>query len=187
MKRREFVVGILRGTGAAAISFTPLPVWAQQRVYLTEEQALKLVFPKADRILAEDKELSEAQAVAIEQRLRYRLASRRQRVYRAESSGQTTGYAMIVNEVGKEQFITFIVGINPDFKVRRVALMVFRESRGGEVQDTRFANQFKGKSDKDPIAIGVDVIGITGATLSSRAFCRGVKKALLICETLYKS
>jgi thiamine biosynthesis lipoprotein len=187
MKRRTFVTGVIRTAAAAAITVVQVPAWAQQRVYLTEQQALKLVFPKADRVVKDDKELTPADASAIEKRLGYRLSSRSQRVYRAEIGGQTDGYAMIVEEIGKEQFITFVVGINPDFKVRRVALMVFRESRGAEVEDVRFTNQFRGKSGKDAIVIGVDVIGITGATLSSRAFCRGVKKAILICEAFYKS
>jgi Na+-translocating ferredoxin:NAD+ oxidoreductase RnfG subunit len=92
---------------------------------------------------------------------------------------------MILDEIGKDMPITFVVGVTPDFRIRRVALMVFRESRGAEVEDTRFTNQFRGKSARVRLAVGGDIVGVTGATLSSRAFCRGAKKALAICQAVY--
>jgi hypothetical protein len=159
---------------------------AQQRVYLSEQQALKLVFPHSEQVLIEDHDLTPEQERSIALSLRYRLASRTQRVWRSITAGRTDGYAMILNEIGKEQYITFITGITPEFRVLRVALMVFRENRGGEVEDARFTNQFRGKNSSDRLMVGADINGVTGATLSSQAFCRGTKKALAICETLYR-
>ena len=63
--------------------------------------------------------------------------------------------------------------------------MVFRETRGWEVQDARFSNQFNGKTSKDRLLVGSDIVGITGATLSAQAFCRGTKKAIALCEIVY--
>jgi Na+-translocating ferredoxin:NAD+ oxidoreductase RnfG subunit len=162
------------------------PLLGQQRVYLTEQQALKLIFPHSEQVLEEDHDLTPEQERTVALALRYRLASRTQRVWRGVTAGRTDGYAMILNEIGKEQYITFVVGITPEFRVLRVALMVFRENRGGEVEDARFTNQFRGKASSDRLMIGADINGITGATLSSQAFCRGTKKALVICETLYR-
>jgi Na+-translocating ferredoxin:NAD+ oxidoreductase RnfG subunit len=181
--RRQFVVRILQGSGTWAAA--SLPVFAQQRVYLTEEQALHLVFPASEHVLKEEKILTAAQQADIERRLRARLDGPSQRVYRGETGGRADGYGMIVDEIGRDQAITFIVGIGPDLKVKKVALMVFRETRGWEVQDARFTNQFRGRTARDPLQVGADIIGISGATLSSRAFCRGTRKALLICEALY--
>lgn len=183
MIRRRFVTRLIQGGGAAFLSDQ---LWAQQRLYLNEQQALKLVFPHSEQILAEDHDLTPEQEHTIALALRYRLASRTQRVWRGVAVGRTDGYAMILNEIGKEQYITFIVGITPEFRVLRVALMVFRESRGWEVEDARFANQFRGKTSSDRLVVGADINGITGATLSSQALCRGTKKALVICETLYR-
>jgi thiamine biosynthesis lipoprotein len=185
--RRHFLTRLIRDTGAAAIWLREAsPAFGQQRVYLSEQQALKLVFPQSEQILTEDHELSSDEERSIAIALRYRLTDRRQRVWRGVTGGRTDGYAMIVNEIGKEQYLTFIVGITPEFRVLRVALMVFRESRGWEVEDPRFTNQFKGKKPSDRLTVGADINGITGATLSSQAFSRGTKKALVICETLYK-
>ncbi|PYP87788.1 MAG: FMN-binding protein [Blastocatellia bacterium AA13] len=185
MKRREFITRVLIGAGSVGITPLTLPAFAQERRYLTEEQALRLVFNGFNNVVKEQKELSESQLDSAQKRLGSR-PLRSQTVYRRSNAGATDGYAMIVNEIGKEQYITFIVGITNDFKVNRVALMVFRESRGAEVEDSRFTNQFRGKTSRDRLLIGADIVGITGATLSSRAFCRGAKRALVICELLYR-
>ncbi|MBI4851922.1 MAG: FMN-binding protein [Acidobacteria bacterium] len=184
MKRREFITKTILGAGAITLASSPLAVWAQEKTYLTSEQALKLIFPKSEKISIEQKQLSDEQIKKVANILKTQV-NKEQVFFHATTVGATDGYAMIVNEIGKDQYITFIVGLNPDFKVSRVALMVFRETRGWEVQDARFCNQFKNKSSKDRLLIGADIVGITGATLSARAFCRGTKKALVLCETVY--
>jgi len=186
VKRRTFITQLIASAGTAALAGRTTTVFAQNRLYLTEEQALHLIFPKSEKVLKETQVLSDDRLQTVEKGLRLRLSSRTVTVYRGESSGETEGYAMIVNELGKDQFITFIVGIRPDFRVQRVAMMVFRESRGWEVDDPRFTDQFHDKSAKDRLLLSSDIEGVTGATLSSRAFCRGTKKALLICEAIYK-
>ncbi len=184
MKRRTFISSVVAGVGAVAVAGVPL--YAQERKYLNQDQALKLVFPKSERIVAEDHQLNDVQATAVQQALRVQLSKRNFTIHRGITGGGTDGYALIADEIGKDQFITFIVGITPDFRVQRVALMVFRESRGWEVEDARFTNQFRGKTSRDRLLVSADITGITGATLSSRAFCRGTKKALVLCETFYK-
>jgi Na+-translocating ferredoxin:NAD+ oxidoreductase RnfG subunit len=142
--------------------------------------------PSSAKVVKEERDLTDEQLHAVEKTLGTRLQSRAQVIYCGETNSATDGYAMIANEIGKEQFITFVVGITKEFKVQRVALMVFRESRGWEVEDPRFTGQFRGKTSRDRLLVGADIIGITGATLSARAFSRGTKKALAICEALYK-
>jgi FAD:protein FMN transferase len=186
VKRRTFITQLITSAGSAALGGRVSFVWAQNRLYLTEEQALRLTFPKSERVLKETHVLSDDELEVVEKRLRFRLSDRSFTFYRGESSSGTDGYATIANEIGKDQFITFIVGIRPDFKVQRVALMVFRESRGWEVDDPRFTDQFRGKSVKDRLVVSSDIEAVTGATLSSRAFCRGTKKALVICEAIYR-
>ncbi|MBX7221345.1 MAG: FMN-binding protein [Blastocatellia bacterium] len=187
MNRRIFLKQVAIGTGTVLTGGSGISVFAQERKYLTAEQALKLIFPRSEKINREDKVLSETQAQAVERALQLRLSSHSFTFFRGETGGQTDGYAMIANEIGKEQYITFIVGISREFKLSRVALMVFRETRGWEVEDARFTDQFRNKSSRDRLLVGSDIVGITGATLSSRAFCRGAKKALLVCEACYRS
>lgn len=187
MKRRVFITKLIEGAGVAtALASTPLVTWCQEKVYLTTDKALKLIFPTSEKVLLEHKELNDAQIKKVTSFLRAQI-SKEQVFFRATTADQVDGYAMVANEIGKDQYITFIVALTPQFKVSQVALMVFRETRGWEVQDVRFSNQFKNKTSKDRLLIGSDIVGITGATLSARAFCRGTKKALVLCETVYGS
>lgn len=178
VKRRSFVTHLT--VGVIALGVGASPSFGQAHRYLTDEQALRLVFPNGE-IIRDENNMTDAQLARAEQTLRLRLSSRRQIVYRGYG-----GYAMFLNEIGKDQPITMIVGVSEEFRVIRIALVVFRESRGWEVEDERFCRQFRGKSIGDRLAIGSDIVGVTGATLSSRAFCRGARKALAICEAIYR-
>src|SRR5262249_11514236 len=75
--------------------------------------------------------------------------------------------------------------ISPEGKVTEVVIMEFRENRGWEVREKRFLNQFRGKSVRNAIRVDEDIINYTGATLSSKAVARGVKKALLLLGAFY--
>ena len=95
------------------------------------------------------------------------------------------GYAIVGDEIGLYKPITFLVKISEARRVESVQVMVYRESRGGEVRRQRFLRQYKGKGGKSPIRINRDVIGVTGATLSVRALNAGVKKALAVVQAAY--
>ena len=179
MKRRTFITQFT--VGVAALGAGAVPGFGQVRRSMSDEAALRLIFPDG-RFSREDHTLDDSQTARVQQAIRLRLSSRNQTVF----CGDSGGYAMILNEVGKDQPITFVVGITSGFRIGRIALVVFRETRGWEVEDARFCRQFQGKSINDRISIGGDIVGVTGATLSSRAFCRGARKALAICEALYR-
>ena len=95
-------------------------------------------------------------------------------------------YAALTEEVGKYRPITFMVGVGTDLSIQEVAVLVYRESRGGEVRRTRFLRQYRGKDGEDPIRIDRDIINITGATLSVRALNYGVRKTLALTELIYR-
>src|SRR5262245_5241543 len=56
---------------------------------------------------------------------------------------KTIGYAVVVDEIGKVNPFTLIVSATPEFKVRDVGVMVYRETRGGEITQKRFLAQYK--------------------------------------------
>lgn len=85
--------------------------------------------------------------------------------------------AWILEEIGKEQPITVGVLVQQD-KIELMRVLIFRESRGGEVRHPFFTDQFKGLglSQSDQLDRGVD--GISGATLSVRALTKLARLAL---------
>src|SRR5262249_11367822 len=103
----------------------------------------------------------------------------------AERDQKPLGYALVMNEVGKSEPITFMVAVTPEHRVLDVLVMVFRENRGAEVRETRFLRQFKGKQAKDALAVNGDIVNYSGATLSSKAIARGVKRALALVKHFY--
>ena len=154
-------------------------------VYLTEEEALKILFPKAQKIQAEELRLTPDQKVQIQDRIGWKFPEESFRAFKAETDGTADGYAVIQETIGKHRPITYIVGITPQGKVFDVEIMVYRESKGSEVRRKRFNAQYEGKTSQDPISINKDIINITGATMSVRSVSAGVKRALVLVDEFY--
>jgi thiamine biosynthesis lipoprotein len=164
---------------------TEAAAWGDGSVLLTKGQALRVVFPRCERTLEVRRMLEHGEKRRLERALHRTLEERGFLVYLGLRAGELDGFAVITNEIGKTEPITFIVGANRDGSVRRAAVMVYRESHGGEVQARRFLSQFEGKSTRDPIELHRDVINVSGATLSAAALCNGTRKSLEVLEELF--
>jgi len=154
-------------------------------IYLTEEEALKILFPKAQKIQAEELRLTPDQKLQIQDRIGWKFPEESFRAFKAETDGTAEGYAVIQETIGKHRPITYIVGITPQGKVFDVEIMVYRESKGSEVRRKRFNAQYEGKTAQDSISINKDIINITGATMSVRSVSAGVKRALVLVDEFY--
>ena len=138
------------------------------------------------RTADEQRTLSAPQRARLEQQLGRRLEGDEFAVTRVyDAAGALRGYAVVTEEVGKYRPITFMVGATPEFAVRDVAVMIYRESRGGDVKRRRFLNQYRGKSGRDPIDVNRDIINISGATISVRSMNAGVKRVLAALAMVY--
>jgi hypothetical protein len=154
-------------------------------VYLSVEQALRLVFPTSERIVPHEVRLTEAQAARVGALADHPLREESFTVYAGLTQGRLDGYAVVTEEIGKFHAITFLVAVTPAGQVKRVDVLVYRESRGGEVRHRRFLRQFEGKGVRDPIRLNRDLLNIAGATLSVRAMSRGVRKVLGVIREAY--
>ena len=88
------------------------------------------------------------------------------------------GYFVVERVVGKHEFITVAIGINPNGTLKQIEIMDYRESYGHEVRDPSWRAQFVGKSASSPLQLGADIKNISGATLSSKHVTDGVKRVL---------
>ena len=193
--RRFFVILILLSLSLLSVLFISNTVKAQTetepadnfqlQAYLTEEQALSLVFPECDEILTDEFVMSPEEKSSLEKLLSRRSYEDGFRVYIGKKKGILQGYAIITEEIGKFHPFTFVVGVGTDGKISNVAVLVYRESRGGEIAKKRFLYQFMGKSFKNPIRINKDIINITGATMSVQCMCAGVRKVLGVINEYY--
>jgi Na+-translocating ferredoxin:NAD+ oxidoreductase RnfG subunit len=176
---------------AIAAVFAAAPSRADQdatTVYLTLDQAPKSLFPGAQ---IERKDVTSTHE--FKEKIRSKLGRIKPTVWEgtyvtftASQDNQTVGYAVVVDEIGKVNPFTLIVATTPEFRVRDVAVMVYRETRGGEITQKRFMAQYKKKGSGDPILLDRDIVGISGATLSVIGANRAVHKALAVLELVYR-
>lgn len=156
------------------------------QVYLSPEEGRAKIFPKAVRFERAQHFLQPAAKAELVAELGRTFAEDSLVVDLAYGKGgELLGYAIVSEEVGKFRPITFIVGIDLHFAVSGAAVLVYRESRGGQVRQPRFLRQYVGKDLGDPIRINRDIVNISGATLSVRSLNFGVRKVLALADYFY--
>src|SRR5438270_8598217 len=123
------VSGAAKMSAVALVAFVLLASAAAETL-LTQEQALKVVFPKSESVQPESKVLTTEQRAELENNTGLRFPEADYPTFVAKTKGVVDGYAVILSEIGKHENITFIVGVSPKGKVLEVAVMEYRESRG---------------------------------------------------------
>ena len=159
---------------------------AGEQVLLSPAQALREIFPRATGYLQRDFRPTAQERSALAQQLGRPLDETAFPVlalYDAER--RLLGYAAVTEERGRYRPITFMVGVRPDGAVQDVAVMVYRETRGGEVRQRRFLAQYRGKTVRSPIATNRDIINVSGATISVRSMNAGVRKVLAVVQAAF--
>jgi len=124
--------------------------------YMSVAQAQKAAFPSATQFV-------EVQAG---------------RVWKAQAGGNVIGLFVFDRVIGKHLYIDYTVALDPGGRVRRVDILQYRESYGGEVRQASWLAQFVGKTAASPLQVDGDIRNISGATLSSHHVTEGVKRIL---------
>jgi Na+-translocating ferredoxin:NAD+ oxidoreductase RnfG subunit len=156
------------------------------KVYFTLEEALAKVFDKPDSTWSEVWEPTEAEISELENQLGWRVPPVAVEFHRAQDGEKDLGWAVVTEEKGRFKPITFMVQVAPDGRVQMVLVMVYRESRGEGVKRQRFLKQFRKKDTGDHLRLNRDIVGVSGATLSSRAITAGVKRVLAQVQMRYQ-
>lgn len=152
-----------------------------QGTYWSRADLLRSFFPTCERVTYARLELTPAQQKSVALRLG-NPAPERFTVFYGVSKGKIAGYAVLDEERGQHEPISFGVLVDPQGHAARVEVMVYRESYGEEVRQERFREQFAGKDGRDPVRVGQDIQAIAGATISSRALAVGTKRALVLLD-----
>lgn len=154
-------------------------------VLMSEDEALKLLFPKCDKIMKDTFVLTTQEIVGLQSKLNRRIFEESFEVFVGMKGDKIEGYTAMSEEIGKFHPFTYAVCTDTKGKIKNTAILIYRESRGGEISHKRFLYQYKGKSLKNPIKINKDIINITGATMSVRMMCSGVRKVLGVIDEFY--
>ncbi|WP_338357878.1 RnfABCDGE type electron transport complex subunit G [Yeosuana marina] len=135
--------------------------------------ALKLVLPAFDNNPVEDIKMVTSDKV-----------SDSVEIYPAYSKNEFVGAAVIGStEKGFSGLVKLMVGFKPNGDIENVVVLEQKETPGlgTKMTEDKFLNQFKGINISDfKLAVkkdGGDVDALTGATISSRAFCDATQMA----------
>ena len=167
---------------AAIMLMTPA---AHATQYMTIADAQRQAFPNATSFVAAHIAFQASDIAAIQQRTGQPPRSRGEQVWKAVAGNQVIGYVYLDYVIGKHLVIDYSVAVEPGGRVRRVDILEYRESYGGEVRGASWLQQFVGKTGANQIELEKDIRNISGATLSSRHIAEGVKKVLAIHDVRF--
>ena len=175
----EMHVGTGLGLGASAIIGVsagvglPAPVIAAD--YLSIEAAQKVVCPEADAFKEIVVALSATQQQAVMALAGPQPNRGHLRIWQALRAGAVVGYVFIDEVIGRQDLITYALGIDPQGRLRPVEILSYRESHGGEIRNRAWREQFGGRSGLQQLRFRRDIKNIAGATLSSEHITQGVR------------
>ncbi|MBH0179160.1 MAG: FMN-binding protein [Nitrospira sp.] len=153
--------------------------------FMSEEEGVKIMLPKSERIRKDVIKLSPEKKAQIEERIGWKFPEQSFEVYIGETGTEVDGYALVQNTIGKHKPMTYMVGVDSKGHVSDIELLIFRESRGSEIRQKRFNAQYEGKTVLDPVRINKDIINISGATMSVRSMSAGIKRVLVLVDEFY--
>ena len=168
---------------------------------LTQEQAVKQIFPDVDEVKTETKTLTPQEISSLKSKLGGNLFHFTESSSKEQIKNETTytilygiknkntvRVAIIDEQPGKWGPVEFILAIDTaTAKINNLAVMAYKEQRGRPIARVNFLKQFFGKGSADPVAIRKDIRAISGATVSSDCACFAVKKAIAMYETVLKN
>jgi len=166
----------------AGIAMISAPIIAQAKIYISAEQAQKVLFPhkqfsKAPILITED--LQE----------KMRSVSSVRHPFQGDLIWKTSdgGWFIIDEVVSKHEMITYAVGISASGKIIGIEILEYVESYGYEVAQAEWRKQFIGKNIHDPIKLNQDIQNIGGATLSCKHITDGVKRVTVLYDLALKN
>jgi len=145
---------------------------------------LSSFFPHSEKVTFRSFDLTPAQRAHISHRLGYTLPKTHYTIFVASTGGRIDGFAVIDEEKGEHEPITFATRLSSRGVVEAMEIMVYREPRGEEVRDPRFRKQFQGKTCQDPLRLNQDIDAVSGATISSASLTVGVRRAAILVDEL---
>lgn len=151
------------------------------KVYMTRDEALKLAFPRADRVEKKTVFLTEEEARKIESISKTGLDSKLYIVYVGKEGGETLGYAVIDTHLLRTVTETIMVLIKPDGTLRQVEILAFFEPPDYMPPDS-WMGLFRGKKLAPSLQVGRAIPNITGATITSNSMASSVRRIMAVFQ-----
>ena len=157
------------------------PIVAQAKIYISIEQAQKILFPnktltKTPIIITDDLQEKMRTASSI------RHPFQGERIWKSSD-----GAWLIIDEVvGKHEMITYGLGIDHFGNVKEVQILQYNESYGHQIRELSWRKQFIDKNSIHKIRLNEDIENISGATLSCKHVTDGIRRLMALHSLLLK-
>ncbi len=156
------------------------------KVFLTQEEALKLAFPgaKVERRTAflTEAQQKEAKKLSGDDELPPALAS----YYVATKDGRPAGIAYFDTHVVRTMPESIMVVVDPSGAIARIEVLSFSEPED-YLPRAHWYEQFQGKPLDDELSMKRGIRAVTGATLTARATTEAARRALALHRVLQQS
>lgn len=158
------------------------PIVCHSAVYLSTEQAQKLIFPNAtfQKITVH---LTPEQQNALDKASNVSYPIKTDQIYKTNDGG----WFIVDQALGKHEMITYAVGINADGSIKQVEILQYNESYGEQVRGAAWRQQFVGKTLSSPLSLNKDIRNLSGATLSSKHLTDSIRRVLQFHALVLKS
>ena len=182
MNRRHW----LRQSGSWALGAGTLGLSsAWSAVFMEAEQAMRLLMPDADQYMTVTMALTQAQMDQMSTQIGRKMPIHfSPKVWACMREGQRIGWFMTDRVIGKYDLIDFAVAFDGQGRNAGLEILAYRESHGGEIRQTAWRQQFKGRIGPGGLRFGTDIRNISGATLSCQHVTEGVQRLSALTRLL---
>jgi hypothetical protein len=143
--------------------------------YLSVDAAQRVIYPQADSFQEVLLPLTADQQQALAARAGAQPQRGTIRIWSAMQGGTLLGHVFVDEVIGRQNLITYAIGIDATGALRHLEILAYRESHGGEIRNSAWRAQFDRHSDLEHLRFRTDVKNIAGATLSSEHVTQGVR------------
>jgi Na+-translocating ferredoxin:NAD+ oxidoreductase RnfG subunit len=188
MGTRKQSVGRLPFVGAAgvlALATAPVQVVIAAD-YMSVDDAQRAAFPQADHFVEVVLALDAEQRAKVISLAGLQPPHRSLRVWKAMKDEVLVGHVLVDEVVGRQDMITYAIGIDPTGKLGTLEVLSYRESHGGEIRSAAWRRQFDGRQGMEQIRFNADIKNIAGATLSCEHVTQGVHWLVALWQVMLR-
>jgi FMN-binding domain len=151
--------------------------------YLSVDAAQKAIFPQADAFQEVLLPRTPEQIQALLERAGPQPPHGSLRIWNATRGGVLLGHVFVDEVIGRQNLITYALGIDTGGALRSLEILAYRESHGGEIRNAAWRGQFTHRVALEQLRFRTDIKNISGATLSSEHVTQGVRWLLALWQS----
>jgi len=190
--KKKFILYNLQNLGALLIMkqlllylliFLALPLSA--KMLISPINAMNQSYGAKSKISEENILLTNIQAKKIQEESNVKLDSNIFKVFKAQLSGKTVGYGVLINRKIRSKNGVVLYLISSDSVLKSIEVIAFNEPME-YVPSKKWMSQFENVNSNTPLNLSKDIPTITGATLSAKSFVDGSKIAFALYNEVLK-